>query len=106
MSRQLFIRHLKTQPKTDPFRFYVYAYLRSNDSITGKAGTPYYIGKGQGNRAWRSHRHLKLPISMENIVLLETHLSEVGALAIERRYVCWYGRKDNNTVIRAIPQRQ
>lgn len=99
MSRQLFIQHIKTQRKTDPFRFYVYAYLRSKDSIRGKAGTPYYIGKGQGRRAWGNHKHQKIPSNLDHIILLETHLTEVGALALERRYIKWYGRQDNNTGI-------
>lgn len=27
------------------YKYYVYAYVRSKDSKTAKAGTPYYIGK-------------------------------------------------------------
>jgi hypothetical protein len=76
-------------------RFYVYAYLRSKDSSTAKAGTPYYIGKGSKNRAWDKHRKgLKVPTDKSCIVILEKNLSELGALAIERRMIRWYGRKD------------
>jgi hypothetical protein len=71
--------------------YYVYAYLR-------KDGTPYYIGKGCGYRAWQRHKNVKTPEN-NSIVLLETNLTEVGALAIERRMIAWYGREFNNTGI-------
>ena len=80
--------------------YYVYAYIRSKDSNTAKAGTPYYIGKGKLNRAYHNHgKYVQTPKNNSFIVFLETNLSEIGAFALERRYIKWYGRKDLGTGI-------
>jgi hypothetical protein len=69
------------------YLYYVYAYIRKSD------GVPYYIGKGKGRRAYQPHSPASTPKDRSKIIFLETNLSEIGAFALERRYIEWFGRK-------------
>jgi hypothetical protein len=72
--------------------FYTYAYLRED-------GTPYYIGKGKGRRAFRKEgRAIKTP-PREKILLLKTGLTEEEAFRHEIYMIALYGRKDKGTGI-------
>jgi hypothetical protein len=79
-------------------RFYVYAYLRSRDSENGKAGTPYYIGKGKGIRAYVSQGHVSKPSrDKKNIVFLGRDMSEPDAFQAEMLLIHLHGRINNRT---------
>lgn len=75
---------------TEPI-FYVYQYLRPNL-------TPYYIGKGKGNRMYKKHENT-LPKDTAFIKLVAHRLSEHEAFLLERRLIKFYGRMNNKTGI-------
>lgn len=85
-------------------QFYVYAYLREEDDDVCFAGTPYYIGKGKGERKnvpkiqrvgskGNGMRDL-LPKSPEQIIILKSGLTERDALDLEIKLIAFYGRVD------------
>jgi len=82
-----------------PPGFYVYAYIRSKNSVIAKAGPPYYIGKGTGDRAYNRNGHRLYPPNDSYVVILETNLTNLGAQALERRMIRWYGRVNLGTGI-------
>jgi NUMOD3 motif-containing protein len=69
--------------------FYTYLWLREN-------GTPYYVGKGSGNRAFVNKNHYVSRPSKDYIIVQE-FLSEDDSLQAERFLISYYGRIDLNT---------
>jgi hypothetical protein len=70
-----------------PPGFYIYAYISKNGNV-------YYVGKGQRLRAWCKSHKVSVPKDDAKIIIMECNLTEIGALALERFYIRWYGRKD------------
>jgi NUMOD3 motif len=72
--------------------YYVYQYLRED-------GTPYYIGKGKGNRLYSKKHNVNLPIDKTRIQILFENLTQDKAKQIEIDLIKQYGRKDLGTGI-------
>ena len=82
--------------------YYVYAYIRTNTSKHGKRGTPYYIGKGRKGRAYNKDHTVPLPKDKSKIVFLEKNLTNIGACALERRLISWWGKISEGGTLRNI----
>ena len=72
--------------------YYTYAYLR-------KDGTPYYIGKGKGDRINSSLHRVNLPTKKERVLYLKKNLTEEEAHKHEIYMIAIFGRKDLGTGI-------
>jgi hypothetical protein len=78
--------------------YYVYYYLRSSDSEHGKAGTPYYVGKGKGNRINGKHTVI-VPKDSKCKVKIAEGLTNECAKLLEILHISVWGRLDMNTGI-------
>jgi hypothetical protein len=76
----------------------VYMYLRANNSEHGIAGTPYYVGKGRGDRAYSTNRKItRRPTDLSRIVFVATGLKEPDAFQLEMLLIYIHGRIDLGT---------
>jgi len=72
--------------------YYTYAYLRED-------GTPYYIGKGSGDRIYSTNRRIPPPKDKSRIIYLKQNLTEEAAFRHEIYMIAVFGRKDLGTGI-------
>jgi len=75
-------------------RFYTYVYLREDR-------TPYYIGKGCGNRVYYKSKsgYVRPPKDKTRIIFLKQNLTEEEAFRHEIYMIAIFGRKDLGTGI-------
>lgn len=78
-----------------PLEYYVYGYLREDNTF-------YYIGMGQGLRAWASHKKNNiqlLPTDTTKIKIIAHKLTKHEANLLETKLISYYGRKSMGTGI-------
>ena len=76
-----------------PREYYTYAYLREDR-------TPYYIGKGKGDRVYKKGKgEVKPPKDQSRILFLKQNLTEEEAFKHEVYMIAVLGRKDLGTGI-------
>ncbi len=69
--------------------FYTYLWLRED-------GTPYYVGKGSGNRAYVKSNHTLYTPTKERIIIQDFECEEDSFFS-EKFLISFYGRKDLGT---------
>ena len=70
--------------------YYVYIYLRED-------GSPYNVGKGQGNR-WKKQHRVEVPPA-DRVIFPVTQTTEEWAHFMEMEFIDFYGRLDDGTGI-------
>ena len=73
-----------------PEGFYAYLWLRPD-------GTPYYAGKGSGNRGFERSGHIVNPPKDKSRIIILVRSSEQAALDTEMELIRNWGRKDIGT---------
>lgn len=76
--------------------YYTYLWLREKDG-TFPAGTPYYAGKGSGNRAFVKDDHRFNPPEDAENVIIQFWPDEQTAFDAEIFLIAYYGRIDDGT---------
>ena len=71
-------------------KFYSYLWLRED-------GTPYYAGKGKGNRAFTKNNHRVPPPKDHSCILIFPQENEADAFESEMAIIALFGRKDLGT---------
>ena len=74
-------------------KYYVYVFLREDRY------TPYYVGKGQGNRCFVKRKSNNPPQDRDRIVKVKENLTEEESLELEKLLIKFWGRKDIGTGI-------
>jgi hypothetical protein len=77
--------------------YYTYAYLRED-------GTPYYVGKGTGNRAYNKHKRrgnnvVPVPTDKNRILILKRFYDEDLAYRHEEYLIFHYGKEKDGGIL-------